>query len=73
MWFTFVPYQGAQINLTGIQSYLIWFANEEQSIVKVLIHKLEGKKFDIRICCDHFVSAAGHRLHPGEYPQKTYQ
>jgi len=46
---------------------------KNKALLKVLIHKSEGKIYhsNTRVCSDHFVSAAGQHLCPDEYPQRN--
>ena len=48
---------------------------KKKALLKVWIHKIGRKNlplnFNTRVCSDHFVSAAGRRLRPDEYPTKN--
>ena len=47
---------------------------KKKSLLKVWIHKIGRKNLPLnsntRVCSDHFVSAAGRRLRPDEYPTR---
>ena len=56
-------------------SYFGLLLKKKKALLKVWIHKIRRKNLPLnsntRVCSDHFVLAAGRRLHPDEYPTRN--